>query len=118
MTDDCVDITQQRIRDTRFTLLTAQQQFEDGLKAVQKALDTLEIGADAGLVESPVTVRQKDGRRTRSKIAMYPDLERFIRQHIDRHTYDQLVCLIKQNFPREMHTSASAISRWWLEQTD
>ena len=48
-----------------------------------------------------------------AKIDADPELQAFIRAHIDRLTFDQLATAVEQNFPPERHVRRSAIHAWW-----
>ena len=48
-----------------------------------------------------------------AKIDADPELQAFIRAHIDRLTFDQLATAVAQNFPPERNVRRSAIHAWW-----
>ena len=51
-----------------------------------------------------------------SRIDADPELETFIRDRIDRLTYNELVAEIAEAFPQERRVAKSALSRWSIAQ--
>lgn len=116
----------QDMRSLRLQLVNAKHQLEDGLKGVSNALLTLEKWEDGAHHHSDETavefesrtaiMRRRGGKGLPSKIDADPELRNFVRSHIYRLPYADIVKLVNKRFPKDRRTSASAISRWWSKQ--
>lgn len=107
----------------RLQLLSAELHLKDGLNTVSIALQTLDTweGGRARPDEfapdqATALIRARGGTGGIPKIEADPELRGFIRSHIYRLPYAEIVSLIKERFPKKRHTVVSALSQWWAKQ--
>jgi hypothetical protein len=115
----------QALHSLRMQPVTAERHLKDGLNTVSMALQVLETwegqcsdpARPAVLLDQTVAImRVRSGRGLPSKIDRDPELRSFIRSHIYRLPYADIVRLIAERFPKERRTSESALSRWSAKQ--
>lgn len=115
-----------KIRDAYAQIKAGKAMFEEGLKALSNALETvgsyedylLQHGLDS-LPECnvPVTEHRKEHRMGRvPKIDTDPELQAFLIARIDRLTYAQIAREVAEHFPEPRRVGKSAIHAWFKKR--
>ena len=106
---------------TSVSLASAQTANAAAIAALKQALQsgvegTVNVGGNPDV--PPSEHRRLHRMGYPAKIDADPELQAFIRAHIDRLTFDQLATAVAQNFPPERHVRRSAIhARWKRNRT-
>ncbi|MBF9050535.1 hypothetical protein GTA62_15260 [Roseobacter sp. HKCCD9010] len=115
-----------KIRDAYAQIKAGKAMFEEGLKALSNALETVGACEDHLLqrgLESlpecnvPVTEHRKEHRMGRApKIDCDPELQAFLIARIDRLTYAQIAQKVAEHFPEPRRVGKSAIHAWFKKR--
>lgn len=113
------DIVRVKIRDAYHQIKSAERMFEEGLKSLSNALQTvgacedilLENGIEnLPLSDQPVTDHRREHHMGRvPKIESDPELQAFVLARIDRLTHAQLAQEVAEHFPEPRRVGKSAI---------
>lgn len=116
------DIVRVKIRDAYQQIKAAERMFNDGLKTLSTALQTIGAAEDILLENSlvnlplsdlPITEHRRNHRMGRApKIDSDPELKAFILARIDRMTYAQLAQEVAEHFPKPRWVGQSTIYDW------